>query len=116
MANEQVAGADDVLAARTVGPRLVRTRVTAELKCYLCGRLAGHVESTGPVPAGYTLLSSVPGPLQTADIGDDWRRVRCPTCGAPVFLDDVRTLRERVEPDPRQLWVNEPRRRRTSRA
>jgi hypothetical protein len=85
--------------------RLVRTRVVAELKCFLCGRPAGLVESCQDAPASRVLVR-IPGQGVTTLV-EDWRRLRCRACGARLYLDDVRTVIERIEPPSDKLWAAE---------
>lgn len=59
----------------------IRTFVLADLKCYMCGALAGSIErergSTVPAMAS---------------------RVRCPRCGGSVYVDQVEIVDRRIEP------------------
>lgn len=79
------------------------TRV--ELRCLLCGRNIGRLETAywvciGPVlfrPAGVDHIVRV----------TDWRRLRCASCGGNAIPDEVTTIR--VYPPLR--WHDDPPRR-----
>jgi hypothetical protein len=69
--------------------------VCASLTCYLCGRSAGAVEA--PLVATWpTVVWFRPTGSATAE-QTAWRQVRCEGCGGATFLDDVETVRQRVE-------------------
>ena len=72
-----------------------RLVVSASLTCYLCGRSAGAVEAplVGAWPA---VVWFRPTGSTTAE-RTVWRQVRCEGCGGATFLDDVETVRQRVE-------------------
>ena len=59
----------------------IRTFVLADLKCYLCGALAGSIERE----RGST-VPTMPS------------RVRCPRCGGSVYVDQVEIVDRRIEP------------------
>jgi hypothetical protein len=78
-------------------PRLASTvrerdmiKLRAELKCYLCGRVAGelegHAERT-PCFSDYT-----PAPDLAACSDDRSRPSRCPRCGGGLFVDEVEQI------------------------
>jgi hypothetical protein len=64
-----------------------RTAYLAELQCFLCGSLAGSIESDHtPLPAR--------GVWRPADGGDpvevaDWRQMRCNRCGGALLAESV---------------------------
>jgi len=64
-----------------------RTAFRAELQCFLCGSLAGAIESDRkPLPAN--------GVWHPADGGGsvavtDWRQMRCNRCGGALFAESV---------------------------
>jgi hypothetical protein len=88
-----------------------RTFYVADLKCYMCGSVAGSIESERPLtaaPAPGKLVSlRLTGrnePLQIAN----WRQLRCDRCGGPLFLDEADTITRRYE---EYNWLEErPRR------
>jgi hypothetical protein len=81
------------------------TITIAELRCLQCGRSPGEVltqrvEISGPVAFrrhGCGVLVRV----------DDWRRLRCDTCGGNTYVDEVETNRIY----PRETWDDEQPRR-----
>jgi len=100
MSDDRTAGEGSI----TPTGRAVRTRVVAELKCLLCGRPAGSLEGSGQSGV-YVRMT---GQAQAAQL-PDWRRLRCNACGARLYLDDLRTVVERVEPETDDLWVSDRR-------
>jgi hypothetical protein len=101
------------------GSKPVRqTLLVADLKCYLCGSVAGSVESEQPTTdqAGKPPLSPsssrslrfrAAGSTELRPI-EDWRLIRCVRCGGPSFLDDPTIITRRVE---EYNWLDErPRR------
>ncbi|MBV8719006.1 MAG: hypothetical protein JO318_09590 [Chloroflexi bacterium] len=87
-----------------------RTFFVADLKCYMCGSVAGSVESEqSPASAG---LGS---PVFLRQAGRDeavqvanWRRLRCDRCGGPLFLDESDVITRRYD---EYNWLEErPRR------
>src|ERR1051326_6428319 len=103
MSEDRTAGHGPV----TSTARMVRTRLVAELKCLMCGRPAGVLEGS---QAGRQsgVLVRVPGQAQPAVL-PDWRRLRCHACGARLYLDDLQTVVERIEPPTDDLWATPPR-------
>ncbi|MBV9169705.1 MAG: hypothetical protein JOZ81_06455 [Chloroflexi bacterium] len=92
---------------------VVSERVVAEVKCHLCGRMAGSLESQrSPAVRGVVFRPRANGqPVRLVN----WAGLRCDDCGGTLYLDQVETVRERTEPSPEQLWGGaEPRRRRPS--
>jgi hypothetical protein len=71
------------------------TVLCASLTCYLCGRSAGAVEApmagTWPSVVRFQPTGSASSRLTA------WRQVRCVGCGGATFIDDVETVRQRVE-------------------
>jgi hypothetical protein len=84
----------------------VHFRAVGELKCYLCGRLAGVIEA-GRLPFPIQVVLRTPGEGKT-NLVADWRRLRCAACGAGVYLDEVHRVRDHIEPDRSQVWGPEP--------
>jgi hypothetical protein len=64
-----------------------RTAFLAELQCFLCGSLAGSIESDRkPLPANGVWHSADGGaPVEVAD----WRQMRCGRCGGALFAESV---------------------------
>ena len=60
----------------------IRTYILADLKCYMCGAMAGSIERERGTAA----------PLGAAS------RVRCPRCGGSVYVDQVEIVDRRIEP------------------
>jgi hypothetical protein len=88
-----------------------RTYYVADLKCYMCGSLAGSIESERPLTSAQTPGTSVslrraghPQPTQVVN----WQRLRCDRCGGPLFLDEADVITRRYE---EYNWLDErPRR------
>ena len=88
-----------------------RTFYVADLKCYMCGGVAGSIESeqtlTAATAPGNPVLLRQTGreePIQIAN----WRRLRCYRCGGPLFLDEADVITRRYE---EYNWLDErPRR------
>jgi hypothetical protein len=95
-------------ATEASGRAGTRVRVAADLKCHLCGRLAGVIESSEyPRPKSVhfrTRDSSDP------DLVRDWHRLRCMTCGGSLFVDAIEKLVVRSEPEVEELFRSERRR------
>ena len=90
---------------------VVSERVVAEVKCHLCGRVAGSLErqrSPLATPVVFRPRSSDGAAVRVSN----WAKLRCQACGGTLYLDQVQMVRERAEPTPEQLWGSEPRRRR----
>ena len=85
-------------------------RVVAEVKCHLCGRLAGSLESQRSPAVGGVLFR--PRANGEAVRVSNWAKLRCDACGGTLYLDQVETVRERPEPSREQLWGADSRRRR----
>jgi hypothetical protein len=87
-----------------------RTFFVADLKCYMCGSVAGSIESEQSF-TGATLGNAI----QLRQAGRDeavqvanWRRLRCDRCGGPLFLDETDVVTRRYE---EYNWLDErPRR------
>jgi hypothetical protein len=96
-----------------------RTAYLAELQCFLCGSLAGSIESDRkPLPASGVWHPAGGGhPQRIAD----WRSLRCPRCGGALFAESVEAVIRHDEADelrreaPRRgrppKWLVEERRR-----
>jgi hypothetical protein len=59
----------------------------AELKCYLCGRTAGELETM--VGDGPSAPRFQPMPGMESLVGKSMREARCPLCGGTLFIEDV---------------------------
>ena len=77
-----------------------RTFYVADLKCYMCGSVAGSLESEHDfnqttAPASPVLLRQTghDTPVQISN----WRRLRCDRCGGPLFLDEIEFITRRYE-------------------
>lgn len=91
---------------------IIRTFVLADLKCYLCGTVAGSLERERN--RGVTAIG-----------GWDTSQFRCPRCGGSVYVDQVEIVDRRFEPlewdddGPRRgrppKWLVEQRRRKRER-
>jgi hypothetical protein len=77
-----------------------QTFVVADLKCYLCGAVAGSIERE-QTP---TLVHGAPRPVvlrraegSQPNLIKDWRRLRCERCAGPLFLDETDVIVRRSE-------------------
>jgi hypothetical protein len=87
---------------------IIRTFVLAELKCYLCGALAGSFEHEQGTVSGLMARQQA-------------ARLRCKRCGGSLFIDQIDIVDRRFEPveweddGPRRgrppKWLVEQRRR-----
>ena len=88
-----------------------RTFFVADLKCYMCGSVAGSIESEQSL----TVAAHVPRPVVMRQAGRaqpvevlNWRQLRCDRCGGPLFLDEADVITRRYED---YNWLDErPRR------
>lgn len=85
---------------------IVRTYLTADVKCYLCGSISGNIESDRqPMPR--SVMFRKVGEKEAFPILD-WRRLRCVRCNGPIYLDDADVVTRRHE---EYNWLEErPRR------
>jgi hypothetical protein len=102
---------------------LIRTYLLADLKCYLCGAMAGSIERERGVSGQKVAIE------RSGRVGliDPWQtaRLRCPRCGGSVYVDQVEIVDRRTEPiewedeGPRRgrppKWLVEQRRRKRER-
>jgi hypothetical protein len=105
--------------SRDEDPAPGRTVFVAELQCFLCGSLAGSIESDRqPLPArGMWHPSDGGAPVAVTD----WRQMRCNRCGGALFAESVEAVVRHDEPEdlrreaPRRgrppKWLVEERRR-----
>jgi len=77
-----------------------RTFFVADLKCYMCGSVAGSIESEQSL----TVAPSVPRAVVLRRGANDqgmqvlnWRSLRCERCGGPLFVDEVEVITRRYE-------------------
>ena len=93
-----------------------QTVMVAEVKCYLCGSVAGSLESEQPASQpGQPAVAPTPRNLRFRTEGStefrpiqDWRLIRCVRCGGPSYLDEPTIVTRRVE---QYNWLEErPRR------
>ena len=87
-----------------------RTFFVADLKCYMCGSVAGSIESeqsfTGVGQAAQVKLRQA-GREEAVQVAN-WRRLRCDRCGGPLFLDETDVITRRYD---EYNWLDErPRR------
>lgn len=88
-----------------------RTFFVADLKCYMCGSVAGSIESEQSLSAAPGVVRPVilrrPGSDQPAQVVN-WRQLRCDRCNGPLFLDEPDVITRRYE---NYNWLDErPRR------
>jgi hypothetical protein len=83
-----------VMPGEIVAPA-IETCVEADIKCYLCGALAGVIECDRERNPRIVSLRR-PGDNVATRIAD-FKRVRCPRCGGTTFLDDVTVVTRRIE-------------------
>lgn len=85
---------------------IVRTYLTADVKCYLCGSVSGSIESDRqPLPRSVMLRRA--GEEHAVQVLD-WRRLRCIRCNGPIYLDEADVVTRRVD---NYNWMDErPRR------
>ena len=83
------------------------TYLVGELVCHLCGTTAGTIQSEHrPLPR--TVRFTAAGSDKSVLVLD-WRRLRCARCGGALFVEDLETVRQRIE--PKNIWDDErPRR------
>ena len=101
------------MSSETFTKPIRQTFFVADLKCYLCGGVAGALESEQPLlpKAGVQSTGPVnlryPGAVTPVQVLD-WRRLRCDRCGGPLYLDEPDVVTRRVE---NYNWLDErPRR------
>jgi len=87
-----------------------RTFFVADLKCYMCGSVAGSIESeqslSGIGQASQVMLRQA-GRESAVQVAN-WRRLRCDRCGGPLFLDETDVITRRYD---EYNWLDErPRR------
>jgi DNA-directed RNA polymerase subunit RPC12/RpoP len=74
---------------------VIETCVEADVKCYLCGALAGVIEADREREPRRVLFRR-PGERVAAALRDV-RHIRCPRCGGATFLDEVTVVTRRIE-------------------
>jgi hypothetical protein len=95
-----------------------RTAYLAELQCFLCGSLAGTIETDRKPLPPYGIWHPVGGgkPRRVAD----WRQLRCGRCGGAVFAENIEAVTRHDDDDLRRetprrgrppKWLVEERRR-----
>jgi hypothetical protein len=89
-----------------------RTFFKADLKCYMCGGVAGSIESeqsfVDAAKAARPVVLRRAGLPQQATPVLNWRTLRCDRCGGPLFLDEVEVITRRYD---EYNWLDErPRR------
>jgi hypothetical protein len=88
-----------------------RTFLVADLKCYMCGSVAGSIESeqslSGVGRVAHPVIFRKTAHDQPIQI-INWRRLRCDRCGGPLFLDETDVVTRRYD---QYNWLDErPRR------
>lgn len=84
--------------------------ITADIKCYHCGHVSGHI--TGDVNEPVKLSGFRPSVTWMGKELRPGQAIRCFRCGGPVFLDDVQTVRQRPSRTEYEDEEEAPRRRR----
>jgi hypothetical protein len=96
-----------------------RTAYLAELQCFLCGTLAGSIETDRKPLPPYGIWHAVGGakPQRVAD----WRQLRCNRCGGALYAESIEAVVRHDDADelrrevPRRgrppKWLVEERRR-----
>jgi hypothetical protein len=65
----------------------------AELQCFLCGSLAGSIESDRkPLPASSMWHPADGGPRRMVD----WRQLRCTRCGGALLAESIEAVIRRT--------------------
>lgn len=67
--------------------------IEADVKCYHCGHVSGHVVGDANQPLHPKTLQPIAGPSSRSSRPGD--RIRCLRCGGPVYLDDIVVRREK---------------------
>ncbi len=84
----------------------LKTVYVADLQCFLCGAIAGVIESDRiPLPASVTWRAL--GQEQGTPVSD-WRRLRCSRCGGALYAEEVESVVRRNE--IAEAMENRPRR------
>jgi hypothetical protein len=101
---------------------VIQTFVLADLKCYMCGALAGSIQRERGSKAPRVAIERG-GRVGTIGAWEA-SRLRCLRCGGSVYVDQVEVVDRRSEPvdwdddGPRRgrppKWLVEQRRRRTA--
>lgn len=76
-------------------PAEYRSFLRADLRCYLCGDTLGSLEAPYGSAVPRVALFRATGSFIARRV--EWRRLRCGRCGSNGFLDDVETVRERID-------------------
>lgn len=74
--------------------------IRADVKCYYCGHVSGHVEGDPHDPRARWRYQ--PAREFTSRIVPVRASIRCVRCGGPVFLDEIEAVR------PRPCSMDEP--------
>ena len=89
-----------------------RSFFRADLKCYMCGSVAGSIESEQSLAragagVGNPVFLRQAGREDAVQVAN-WRRLRCDRCGGPLFLDESDVITRRYD---EYNWLEErPRR------
>jgi hypothetical protein len=72
------------------------TVFVAEMQCFLCGTLAGAVESDRrPLPAVSTWQPADGGPRRLVE----WRQLRCTRCGGALLAESIEAVVRHTAPE-----------------
>jgi hypothetical protein len=114
MAHEESSGEDQAPG---------RTVYVAELQCFLCGSLAGSIESDRKPPPPASVWHPADGGAQRIA---DWRLLRCNRCGGALLAESIETVIRHNLPEETQReaprrgrppkWLIEERRRQSEAA
>ena len=80
------------MSTATTAPRSAGRKTTADVKCYLCGKISGTLIQE-PNETGATRRFQ-PRIIETQYRAQAGKPLRCLHCGGPVFLDDVQPVPE----------------------
>ena len=90
---------------------IVKRRLIADAKCYLCGHVCGTVQGEHPSQPRWSIFR--PADRSESVRLRDWRQLRCQICGGPTYLDEVQVVREITE--GADLWSDARKRSRRTR-
>jgi hypothetical protein len=82
-----------------------RTAYLAELQCFLCGSLAGSIETDRKPLPPYGIWHPAGGAAQRVA---DWRQLRCSRCGGALYAESIDAVVRHTDDD--ELRKEAPRR------
>lgn len=65
--------------------------IRADLRCYYCGYIAGHIEGDTSAPSKSATFIPAAGESPIRREG----QIRCGRCKGPLYMDDIETIRRR---------------------